>query len=66
MEGLAPLNQRQRLREIARAGRSSRSIAPEKISRDSVRNLNKHTRQPPFHSIFAPIICFSTIDCFVC
>lgn len=41
MEGLAPLNQRQRLREIARAGRSSRCIASEKISRDSVRNLNK-------------------------
>lgn len=49
MEGLAPLNQRQRLREIARAGRSSRCIASEKIGRDSVRNLNKYHTPVSLH-----------------
>jgi hypothetical protein len=51
MEGLAPLNQGQRLREIARAGRSRRCIASEKISRDSVRNLNKQNTPVSLHSI---------------
>jgi hypothetical protein len=67
MEGLAPLNQRQRLREIARAGRSRRCIASEKISRDSVRNLNKQNTPVSLNPSLSISPHFSLRDdCFVC